>query len=177
MTEDELKSLIKEVPDFPKPGISFKDITTLLKSPWKLKDACRKLGYVAIMPYIEEPNVKIAAIESRGFIFGSMLSMMYTLPLVLIRKPGKLPNKVVKVDYGLEYGKDSLELQVDDIQEGDKIILIDDVLATGGSIQAAIDLIEQLNGEVIKVGVLIELSELNAREKLKKYNINSLATY
>jgi adenine phosphoribosyltransferase len=169
----DLRRYIRSVPDFPKKGIVFRDITTLLKSPAALKEAIEQL-------YESTKDLKInkvVGIESRGFIFGAMLAERLNAGFVLLRKPGKLPAETEKEFYDLEYGQDSIEIHKDAISPGDKILIHDDLLATGGTSKAAIKLVEKLGGEVVQVLFLIELSFLNGREKLKGYNVKALVDY
>jgi adenine phosphoribosyltransferase len=172
MSED-LKKYIRSVKDFPKPGIMFRDITTILKDPVAFKLTARLLFKNA-----ENLDInKVVGIESRGFIFGPLLSEKLDAGFIPIRKPGKLPAETVKETYSLEYGTDSIEIHRDAIQSGDKVLLHDDLLATGGTAEAACKLIEKLGGKVMQISFIIELSFLKGREKLKKYNVVSLVDY
>jgi adenine phosphoribosyltransferase len=172
MSED-LKKYIRSVKDFPKPGIMFRDITTILKDPVPFKLAARLLFENA-----EHLDInKVVGIESRGFIFGPLLSEKLDAGFIPIRKPGKLPAETVKETYSLEYGTDSIEIHKDAIQPGDKVLLHDDLLATGGTAEAACKLIEKLGGKVMQISFIIELSFLKGRDKLKKYNVVSLVDY
>jgi adenine phosphoribosyltransferase len=172
MSED-LKKYIRSVKDFPKPGIMFRDITTILKDPVAFKLTARLLFENA-----ENLDInKVVGIESRGFIFGPLLSEKLDAGFIPIRKPGKLPAETVKETYSLEYGTDSIEIHRDAIQPGDKVLLHDDLLATGGTAEAACKLIEKLGGKVMQISFIIELSFLKGREKLKKYNVVSLVDY
>ena len=172
MSED-LKKYIRSVKDFPKPGIVFRDITTILKDPIQFKLTARLL-----FEHAENLDVnKVVGIESRGFIFGSLLAEKLDAGFIPIRKPGKLPAETVKETYSLEYGTDSIEMHRDAIQPGDKVLLHDDLLATGGTAEAACKLIEKLGGKVMQISFIIELSFLKGREKLKNYNVISLVDY
>jgi len=172
MSED-LKKYIRTVKDFPKPGIMFRDITTILKDPVAFKLTSRLLFEKA-----EDLDInKVVGIESRGFIFGSLLAEKLDAGFIPIRKPGKLPAETVRETYSLEYGTDSIEIHKDAIQPGDKILLHDDLLATGGTAEAACKLIEKLGGKVMQISFIIELSFLGGREKLKNYNVISLVDY
>ncbi len=171
--KNDLKKYIRSVSDFPKKGIVFRDITTLLKEPNALKAAADQLYDSCKELQID----KIVGIESRGFIFGAMLAQRLNTGFVLLRKPGKLPAETEKEFYDLEYGKDSIEVHKDAISPGDKVLIHDDLLATGGTAQAAIKLVEKLGGEVVQVLFLVELSFLNGREKLKGYDVKSLVDY
>jgi adenine phosphoribosyltransferase len=169
----ELKKHIRSIQDFPKKGILFRDITTLLKNPDALKETIDKLYESTKQLAID----KVVGIESRGFIFGAMLAERLNVGFVPVRKPGKLPAETEKEFYDLEYGKDSIEIHKDAIKPGDKVLVHDDLLATGGTAKAAINLVEKLGGEVVQVLFLVELSFLNGREKLKGYDVKSLVDY
>ncbi len=169
----ELQNLIRDVPNFPKKGIVFKDITTLLKDPVGLSGATEELYNFAK----EKKITKVAGIESRGFIFGSLLAHQLKAGFIPIRKPGKLPADKISESYSLEYGTDSIEIHKDAIVEGDRVLLHDDLLATGGTMEAACKLVEKLGGKVIQISFLIELIFLNGREKLKQYDIRSIIQY
>lgn len=169
----DLKQLIRDVPNFPKQGIIFKDITTLLKDVNGLRNAAEDLYNLAKNKKI----TKVAGIESRGFILGSLLAEKLNAGFIPIRKPGKLPAETISESYSLEYGTDSIEIHMDAVQPGEKILLHDDLLATGGTMEAACKLVEKLGGEVVQVSFLIELTFLNGRDKLKKYDVHSLIQY
>lgn len=169
----DLKSLVRSVPNFPKEGINFKDITTLLKEPEGYKEALNQLYQLAVNKEV----TKVIGIESRGFIFGGALAEKLNAGFIPIRKPGKLPAAKVSESYVLEYGTDSIEIHKDAIQKGDKILLHDDLLATGGTMKAACNLVEKLGAEVIQISFLIELTFLNGRSKLGDYDIHSLIEY
>ncbi len=169
----DLKSIIRTVQDFPKPGIGFKDVTTLLKDPEGFQEAAKQLLELTKGLQI----TKVAGIESRGFIFGAVLAEKLNCGFITIRKPGKLPAETVKETYSLEYGTDSIEIHKDAISPGDKVLLHDDLLATGGTAKAAINLIEKLGGEVVQVSFVIELPFLKGRELLKGYDVRSLVEY
>ncbi len=168
-----LADFIRDVPDFPKKGIIFKDITTLLKNPETLKETSSVLYDLAK----DKGITKVAGIESRGFIFGGLLAEKLNAGFVPIRKPNKLPAEKISETYALEYGTDTIEIHRDAILPGDKVLLHDDLLATGGTAQAAVKLIEKLGGEVVQISFLIELVFLNGRELLKGYDIHSLIKY
>ncbi len=167
------KSYIREVPDFPKPGILFYDITTLLKDPTCFRSIINELTD----KYKEAGISKIVGIESRGFILGSPLAYHLQAGFVPVRKPGKLPADVFEVKYHLEYGSNSLAIHRDAIQEGEPVLIVDDLLATGGTASATVHLIRQLGGEIAGVVFLVELLALQGREKLNGYNIHSLIAY
>lgn len=169
----DLKEKIRVVEGFPTEGISFKDITTLLKDAGALKECIDQLaerfrGIQADM---------VVGPESRGFIFATPLAYLLGTGFVPVRKPGKLPAETVSYEYKLEYGKDKLEIHKDSIKPGQKVLIVDDLLATGGTMYAAAKLVEKLGGEVAGLGFLIELTELKGREKLKGYKVESLIQY
>ncbi len=165
-----LKSYIRNVPDFPKEGIMFKDITPMLKD----KDAFSESIQLIKENYSDIEIDYIVGIEARGFIVGTPLALAMNKGFIPIRKPGKLPAEKVTTSYDLEYGSNELELHSDSINEGDKILIIDDLLATGGTVKAACDLVEELGGDIVGIGFLLELKELNGREKLEGYDVFSL---
>ncbi len=169
----DLASLIRTVPDFPKPGIGFKDITTLLKDGEAFRQAVQQMWE----PFSGDGIQKIAGIESRGFILGGAMAYEHGLPFIPFRKPGKLPAETLSESYALEYGEDSIEMHVDAISEGDRVLVVDDLLATGGTAAAACKLVERLGGVVVGVSFLIELSFLPGREKLGDRRISVLIDY
>ena len=172
MTTD-LKKYIRSIRNFPIKGIMFRDITTLLKDPVAVKETLRQL-----ITFTEGLNVdKVVGIESRGFIFGGMLANELKAGFILVRKPGKLPAEKESQTYQLEYGLDKIEIHKDAISPGDKVLIHDDLLATGGTAEAACKLIEKLGGEVVQLSFIVELTFLNGREKIRKYDIKSLITY
>ncbi|MCD6578401.1 adenine phosphoribosyltransferase [bacterium] len=169
----DLKGLIRDVPDFPKEGIIFKDITTLLKDVGGFKTAID-----AMQDAVKDLKFdKIAVIESRGFIFGSVLSYLMEKPLVLVRKKGKLPADKIAITYDLEYGSDTLEMHKDSIKEGDKFLIVDDLLATGGTVKAVVDLIKQNHAQTVGALFLIELKFLKARKILDNLTIFNIIEY
>ncbi|MFO7525976.1 MAG: adenine phosphoribosyltransferase [Ignavibacteriaceae bacterium] len=170
---DELKKYIRSIKDFPKPGIMFRDITTLLKDNIALRETLQQLYSISKDVEI----TKVVGIESRGFIMGAMLAEKLGCGFVPVRKPNKLPAAKISETYYLEYGEDKIEIHKDAIEPGDKVLLHDDLLATGGTMEAACKLIEKLGGEVVQINFLIELSFLSGREKLKKYDVHSLMVY
>ncbi|MBM4165503.1 MAG: adenine phosphoribosyltransferase [Ignavibacteria bacterium] len=170
MTIVEIMKTIRSVPDFPKQGIVFRDITTLLKNA----DAFHSTMEILFQRYKDKRISKVVGIESRGFIFGASLAEKLQCGFVPIRKPKKLPFVTVCREYQLEYGTDKIEMHEDAIERGENILLIDDLLATGGTMFAATNLIEQLGGKVVEIAFVIELDFLHGREKLDKYNIFSL---
>lgn len=173
MNNSDLKKYIRNIPDFPKKGIVFRDITTLLKNPEAFQNAI-ELMY----DYYKDKNIqKVVGIESRGFILGAVLAYKLNAGLVIIRKPGKLPAETAKAEYQLEYGTDSIEIHKDAILKDERILLHDDLLATGGTINAATRLIENLGGNIVGISFLIELTFLNGRELLKNFDVLSLIQY
>ena len=168
-----LKSAIRDVPDFPKPGINFKDITTLLKDRRAFRQALDL--FVVLCGDLQVD--KVAAIESRGFIFGAAVADRLGLGFIPVRKVGKLPAKTVRASYALEYGTDSVEIHADAIEKGETILIVDDVIATGGTAAAVGGLVESVGGTVAAYGFLVELSFLNGREKLGGREIRSLIVY
>ena len=168
-----LRSKIRDIPDFPRKGIVFKDITTLLKDPVALSLAVREMKCRCLGNKLD----LIVGIESRGFIFGSILAHELGVGFVPIRKKGKLPAEIKRAEYQLEYGTDHIEVHEDGIVKGQKVLIIDDLLATGGTSAASVKLVESLGGKVVGLGFLIELSFLNGRKKLDGYDVFSLIQY
>jgi adenine phosphoribosyltransferase len=168
-----LKELVRTVPDFPKPGILFYDITTLLKD---------KTGFAQLIDafaayFIGKEVDLVLGIEARGFIFGPALAYRLNAGFVPVRKPKKLPSQVARVSYDLEYGTDSLEIHLDAIQPGQRVIIVDDLLATGGTMQATVRLVQQLGGEIVGLGFAVELDFLKGRAKFQEYDVLSLLHY
>ena len=170
---NELKSAIRDIPGFPKEGIIFKDITTLLKDKNKFKQAVDLFAEKLKNKKIDT----ILSVEARGFIFGSALAYKLGTGIIPVRKKGKLPYKTNSITYDLEYGKDTLEIHQDAFPKGANVLIVDDLLATGGTSRAVIDLIEKMGGKVAGLIFLIELLPLKGREKLKGYDVFSLITY
>ena len=173
MMQEYFKSKIRNIPDFPKKGIIFRDITILLNDPEAFRkvideiyDRCRQLNIT-----------KVVAIESRGFMFGATLAYKLGCGFVPVRKQGKLPYETVREEYALEYGTDALEIHVDSLSKEDNVVIVDDLLATGGTLRATCDLVERLGAKIACVAVLIELSFLGGQEKLKDYNYFALIKY
>ncbi len=167
------KSFIREVPDFPKPGILFYDITTLLKIP-----ACIQAIIDDLIKHYQGTGItKVVGIESRGFILGSPLAYHLNAGFVPVRKPGKLPADIFEVKYNLEYGSNSLAIHRDAIEEGESVLILDDLLATGGTAAATVHLIQQLGGKIAGLGFLVELEGLKGRDKLNGHAVHSLVTY
>jgi adenine phosphoribosyltransferase len=168
-----LKALVRTVPDFPKPGILFYDITTLLKN---------KTGFAQLIDalaghYIERKVDLVLGIEARGFIFGPALAYRLNAGFVPVRKPGKLPAPVARVTYDLEYGSDALEIHRDAIQPGQRVVLVDDLLATGGTMEATVTLVKQLGGEIVGLAFAVELDFLKGRDRFEGLDVFSLLHY
>ncbi len=158
-----LNEKIRTIPDFPKPGIQFKDITTLLSD----KKAIQFTTFLLTEPFLKHHVDVVVGLESRGFLFGTNLAVNLNAGFVPVRKPGKLPSQKVTQTYELEYGIDTLEMHADAISEGDKVLIHDDLIATGGSAEAAVKLVKQLGGEIIGFSFIMELGFLNGRDKLE----------
>jgi len=169
----ELNSLIRNVPDFPKAGIQFKDITTLIKDKEGFK---KSIAWMSSL-FRDKQIDKVVAVESRGFIFGAPVAIELEAGLVLVRKKGKLPAETISVKYELEYGTDELEMHRDSIETGERVIIVDDLLATGGTTRAAVELVEKVPAEIVGISFLIELEGLKGREKLGDYPAFSLIKY
>jgi adenine phosphoribosyltransferase len=170
---ENLRQLIREVPDFPKPGINFYDITTLLKDPAGLRQTIDALAELCG----DEPVDTVIGVESRGFIFATPLAYRLNAGFVPVRKPKKLPAEKVSVSYDLEYGQDTLEMHKDAVGQGHRVLIVDDLLATGGTAKAVVDLVEGLGGEVVGLLFLVELNFLEGRGKFVGYNVQSLIRY
>ncbi|MHB8482321.1 MAG: adenine phosphoribosyltransferase [Nitrospiria bacterium] len=168
-----LKSKIRGIPDYPKKGIYFYDVTTLLKEGGAFVQAICQLS----APYEEKGIQKVVGIESRGFILGAPVAYQLNAGFIPVRKPGKLPSDTFEVKYDLEYGSDGLSIHQDAIHPGEKILIVDDLLATGGTCSATVELVEKLGGEIVGIAFLVELKELNGRKKLKDHSITSLLVY
>ena len=173
MSAETLRAKIREIPDFPKPGILFYDITTLLKDPASYKEAIDLM----LEPYQGEQIDIVVGMESRGFIFSSAMAYQLGAGLVPVRKLGKLPADVVSVEYDLEYGSATLEMHKDAIRPGAKVLIVDDLLATGGTVAGTIELVKQLQGEIVACAFLIELTALKGRDKLGGYDVVTLISY
>jgi adenine phosphoribosyltransferase len=169
----DLKSHIRDVPGFPKPGIVFKDITTLLKDKTAFREAVDQLAE----RFRGKPIDLVACVEARGFTFGAALAYKIGTGVVIARKPKKLPAKTIREEYALEYGTDALELHEDAIQKGQRVLVLDDLLATGGTALATVRLVEKLGGQIVGVAFVIELAFLKGREKLGGYDVQSLIRY
>lgn len=169
----DLAKYIRDIPDFPKPGILFKDITPLLATPQAFRHAIGQLHD----RYRSAGVDAVAAVEARGFLFAAPLAMLLERPLIPLRKPGKLPYQTHALEYDLEYGRAELHVHIDGVLPGARVLLIDDVLATGGTMEAACRLVEKAGGQVAACAFLIELGFLKGRDKLKRYDIFSLLNY
>ncbi len=170
---DNLKKYIRSIKDFPKKGVMFRDITTLLSQPEAVKESLD-----IMYEYAKDLNVsKVVGIEARGFIFGALLAEKLGVGFVPIRKPGKLPAETESTTYALEYGTDTIEIHKDAVKLGERVLLHDDLLATGGTARAAANLIEKIGGEVAQISFIIELTFLKGREKLKNYDVKTLIEY
>ncbi|WP_291274564.1 adenine phosphoribosyltransferase [Flavobacterium sp.] len=168
-----IEDFFRDIPNFPKEGILFKDITPLLLNP-----EATQFCLTTLAETIKDKKInKVVGVESRGFFFGMLLAQYLHAGFVPVRKPKKLPYKTISASYALEYGTDSLEIHVDAIQPGDKVLIHDDVLATGGTAEAVCKLVEQLGGEIVQINFLMELSFLNGREKLAEKEIFAAVTY
>lgn len=168
-----IENYIRDIQDFPKPGIGFKDITPLLANPEASKECLELL----ISGLKGQKIDKVIGVESRGFFFGTLLANRLNAGFVPVRKPKKLPFSTISATYDLEYGTDTLEIHTDAIKKGDKVLIHDDVLATGGTAKAVCELVEKLGGEIIQVNFIMELTFLNGREKIKQYDIFSPLKY
>jgi len=173
MGTDQLRSLIRDVPDFPKPGIMFKDITPLLRDPQGLDASVELLAE----PFRNQGVTRVAGIESRGFIFGSCVARILGAGFVPIRKPGKLPWTKRSHEYELEYGRDKIEIHDDALSPDDRVLVIDDVLATGGTLAAAIALVREFDAQLVGAATVIELSFLDGRRKIEGVNFHAVVSY
>ena len=173
MSVESLRARIREIPDFPKPGILFYDITTLLKDPAAFKEAIQLM----LAPFKDERVDVVVGMESRGFIFSAPMAYELGAGLVPVRKLGKLPAETLSVEYALEYGSNTLEIHRDAIQAGQKVLIVDDLLATGGTVQGTIDLVERLKGEVVGLAFLVELEFLHGRDQLGGHRVASVIRY
>jgi adenine phosphoribosyltransferase len=173
MSAEGLRAKIREVPDFPKPGILFYDITTLLKDAGAYHDAIDAM----IEPYRESRIDLVVGMESRGFIFSGPIAYQLKAGLIPVRKLGKLPAETVSVEYALEYGSNTLEIHKDAIRPGQRVLIVDDLLATGGTVRGTIELVERLQGEIVGLAFLVELLFLKGRDRLQGYKTSSVVQY
>ena len=173
LTAEELRARIREIPDFPKPGILFYDITTLLKDPVAYRAAIDLM----LAPFQDERIDSVVGMESRGFIFSAAMAYQLGAGLVPVRKLGKLPAETLTVEYALEYGSNTLEIHRDAIEPGQRVLIVDDLLATGGTVNGTIDLVERLQGEVVGLGFLVELDFLKGRDRLQGRRVESVIRY
>jgi adenine phosphoribosyltransferase len=173
VSAEELRAKIREVPDFPKPGILFYDITTLLKDAAAYREAIRMM----LDPYRADPVDIVIGMESRGFIFSAPMAIELSAGLVPVRKLGKLPAETLSVEYALEYGSNTLEIHRDAIQPGQRVLIVDDLLATGGTVQGTIELVERLKGEIVGLAFLVELEFLHGRDRLEGRRVTSVIRY
>ncbi|MGY8824950.1 MAG: adenine phosphoribosyltransferase [Candidatus Latescibacterota bacterium] len=169
----DLYNFIRDVPDFPKEGINFKDISPLLASA----DAFNKAVDAMATPYRQQGVKKVVGIESRGFIFGIAISTLLNCGFVPVRKPGKLPYKTIRKEYALEYGTDTVEMHIDAVNPGERVLVVDDVLATGGTMQATCELLRETKADIVGLCFLMELSFLSGRERLTGSPISTVLTY
>ena len=170
---DQIKSLIRTIPDFPKQGIDFRDLTTLFLHA----EGFERVVSTMAERHAQKPIDMIVGVESRGFIIGAPLAVSMGKGFVPVRKPGKLPGASIGVEYELEYGVDRLEIHADALHKGARVLMVDDLLATGGTMEAACRLVEQIGGEVIGCAFIVELVDLKGRERLTRYPINSLIEF
>ncbi|AFK06192.1 adenine phosphoribosyltransferase [Mesotoga sp. HF07.pep.5.2.highcov] len=169
----DLESFVRDVPNFPKEGVVFKDVTPLLKDPLAFRECILRLSEKAMKV---DFNIMVAP-EARGFIFAAPLAFEIGKALVPVRKPGKLPYKTKEIEYELEYGRATLQMHVDAINRGDRVLIVDDILATGGTMQAIAEMIEESGGEVVEILCLAELGFLEPRKRLSRYSVETLITY
>jgi len=173
MKKIKLEEHIRNIPDFPKPGILFRDITTLIKD----KKALKQVIDIIAAKYKNKKIDKVVAVEARGFILGGAVAYKIGAGFVPVRKKGKLPYKAISATYDLEYGTDTLEMHLDAIDANDKVLIIDDLLATGGTVKAVTDLVKQMRGKIVGIAFLVELVDLKGKEKLKSYPLYSLIKF
>ncbi len=173
MKREHLEDYVKTIPDFPQKGIMFRDITSLIQDPDGLQDSIN--GLIKSLEGVEFDT--ILGLESRGFVFGTAVAYAMHKGFVLVRKKGKLPRETVSAKYDLEYGQAEIEIHKDAVRPGERVVIVDDLIATGGTLEAACKLVEKLHGEVAQIAVVMELAGLNGRERLRKYDVSSLITY
>ena len=174
---ERLKKEIRTISDFPKPGIAFKDICSILENPILMQDVCQGL-YHDLVP-LKGKITHVVSLESRGFIFGTVMALYLKVPMIIVRKPGKLPGELIFVEYGKEYGKDTIAIQSHSLKKGDQVLIHDDLLATGGSAVAAAKLVHKCGAEVCGFSFIMELDELEGRKKLQIFSdhINSVVNF
>lgn len=170
---EKIKSLIRTIPDFPKPGIQFRDISTLLQDPWGFKQAID----LFVTYYRYTPIDKVVAIESRGFVIGGALAHHLGCGFVMARKKGKLPGEVERIEYDLEYGKDCIEMHTNSIEPGDRCLIVDDLLATGGTCDATCRLAERLGGKIIGCAFIVALPDLKGHQRINRYDCHWLVEF
>jgi adenine phosphoribosyltransferase len=173
MTPDELRAKIREIPDFPKPGILFYDITTLLKDPVAYRAAIDAM----LAPYAGQKVDLVVGMESRGFIFSAPMAYQLGAGLVPVRKLGKLPAETISVEYALEYGSNTLEVHRDAIEPGQRVLIVDDLLATGGTVRGTVELVQRLRGEIVGLAFLVELTFLRGRDRLADRLVSAVIQY
>jgi adenine phosphoribosyltransferase len=173
MDLEDIKAAIRTVPDFPKKGVMFRDITTLVKNHAVFEYTIERLAEI----FKDEKIDIVVGIESRGFIIGAPLALRLGVGFVPVRKPGKLPYESIKNEYDTEYSTDSVEMHIDAIQPGQRVLMVDDLIATGGTMKASIELVEKLAGEVIGVAFVVDLPDLHGKEKLEDYNVVTLVEF
>ncbi|MBF0450380.1 MAG: adenine phosphoribosyltransferase [Candidatus Magnetomorum sp.] len=169
----DLKETIRSIPHWPIESVTFRDITTLMQNPEAFMHSCDLL----YERYKGKALDKIVAIDARGFVFGAVLAYKLKIGLVPVRKKGKLPSSTIQADYTLEYGVNTVEMHDDSIAKGEKVIIVDDLIATGGTVAAAVQLVEQLGGEIVECAFVIELPDLHGRQKISKYPVFSLVAF
>ncbi len=173
MTPDELRAKIREIPDFPKPGILFYDITTLLKDPAAYRAAIDAM----LAPWKDQQIDVVVGMESRGFIFSAPMAYLLGAGLVPVRKLGKLPAETISVEYALEYGSNTLEIHRDAIAPGHRVLIVDDLLATGGTVRGTVELVNRLQGQIVGLAFLVELGFLKGRDRLTDLAVSSVVAY
>jgi adenine phosphoribosyltransferase len=173
MSAEDLRAKIREIPDFPKPGILFYDITTLLKDAGAYREAIDLM----LAPYRDLGVDAVVGMESRGFIFSGPIAYQLKAGLIPVRKLGKLPSETISVEYALEYGSNTLEMHKDSIRAGQRILIVDDLLATGGTVRGTIELVERLQGQIVGLAFLVELQFLKGRDRLAGYKTTSVIQY
>ena len=169
----DLKNAIRSIPDFPIKGIIFRDITTLMQNPEALREACNQF----YNRYKDEKIDKVVGIDARGFVFGAVLAYLLDVGFIPVRKKGKLPFEAISEKYSLEYGNAEIEIHKDAITKGERVVIIDDLIATGGTVSAAIKLVEALGGEIVECAFVVELTDLKGREIIKDKNIFTLVEF